>query len=232
MPMVNTMAMNKIKLCLFIIIAVAVLSITSSADENVGQWQFLFNGKNLDGWVQRNGTATYRVEDGAIVGRTGEGSANAFLCTEREFGDFELEFEVIVDHRLNSGVQIRSRSVADFKNFRVHGPQVEIASDHTAGFIYGEALDTGWLSTESSIEEAATIFVHDAWNHYRVIASGNNIKTWINGSPVDKLADNVSNMRTGFIGLQVHHIKQGTGPYEVRWRNLKIRELTSNNANQ
>ena len=30
----------------------------------------LFDGKTLDGWVQRNGTATYRVADGAIVGRT------------------------------------------------------------------------------------------------------------------------------------------------------------------
>ena len=27
---------------------------------------------------------------------------------------------------------------------------------------------------------------------------------------------------TGFIGLQVHGIKKGTGPYEVRWRNIKI----------
>ena len=30
---------------------------------------------------------------------------------------------------------------------------------------------------------------------------------------------------TGFIGLQVHGIKKGTGPYQVRWKNIKIREL-------
>lgn len=217
--------MKTIKSYVLLIITIAGFPMTGSAGETGGQWQLLFNGKNLDGWVQRNGTATYRVEDGVIIGKTGEGHANAFLCSVKEYGDFELEFEVSVDNNLNSGVQIRSRSESGFKNFRVHGPQVEIAADHTAGFIYGEALDTGWLSNEHSVEEASTVFNPGEWNHYRVIARGENIKTWINGTPVAKLTDDVSNMHAGFIGLQVHHIKQGTGPYEVRWRNLKIREL-------
>ena len=29
----------------------------------------------------------------------------------------------------------------------------------------------------------------------------------------------------GFIGLQVHGIPKGAGPYQVRWRNIRIREL-------
>ena len=29
----------------------------------------------------------------------------------------------------------------------------------------------------------------------------------------------------GIIGLQVHGIKPGSGPYEVRWRKLKIKPL-------
>ncbi len=28
-----------------------------------------------------------------------------------------------------------------------------------------------------------------------------------------------------FIGLQVHGIPKGEGPYQVRWRNVRIREL-------
>ena len=71
-------------------------------------WSNLFNGKNLDGFQQNNGTATYRVEDGAIVGKTNEGSPNSFLCTKKHYSDFELKFEVKVDNALNSGVQIRS----------------------------------------------------------------------------------------------------------------------------
>ncbi|MCH5377549.1 MAG: DUF1080 domain-containing protein, partial [Planctomycetes bacterium] len=45
-------------------------------------WRELFNGENLEGWVQKNGTATFRVEDAVIVGETAEGSPNSFLCTE------------------------------------------------------------------------------------------------------------------------------------------------------
>jgi len=217
--------MKIIRLCWSAAIAAAVLPVAPGAEEKADQWQILFDGENLNGWVQRNGTATYSVEDGAIVGRTSQGSPNSFLCTSEEYDDFELEFEVKVDPELNSGVQIRSRSVSDFKAFRVHGPQVEIATDHTAGFIYGEALDTGWLSNERSMEEARTAFKPGEWNHYRVIANGQVIKTWVNGVPVANLTDELSNLRKGFIGLQVHHIKEGTGPYEVRWRNLKIREL-------
>ena len=224
--------MRIVTLFLSVLIFAVALSIAPGAEEKVDQWQILFNGKNLNGWVQRNGTATYRVEDDAIVGKTSEGSPNSFLCTIKEYDDFELEFEVKVDPELNSGVQIRSRSVADFKAFRVHGPQVEIATDHTAGFVYGEALDTGWLSNERSIDEAPTAFKPGEWNHYRVIANGQGIKTWVNGVPVANLTDELSNLRKGFIGLQVHHIKEGTGPYEVRWRNLKIRELSSKKNTQ
>ena len=31
--------------------------------------------------------------------------------------------------------------------------------------------------------------------------------------------------KRGFIGLQVHGIAKGEGPYQVRWRNVRIREL-------
>ena len=86
----------------------------------------LFDGKTLDGWTQRNGKATYRVEDGAIVGRTAKNSPNSFLCSDKAYCDFELLFDVQVDPGLNSGVQIRSRSSKDYNNERVHGPQVEI----------------------------------------------------------------------------------------------------------
>jgi len=34
-------------------------------------------------------------------------------------------------------------------------------------------------------------------------------------------------MTKGFIGLQVHGIKRGTGPYEVRWRNIEIKDLSA-----
>jgi len=197
-----------------------------AAEPSEEGWVSLFDGKTLEGWVQRNGTATYRVEDGCIVGKTTEGSPNSFLCSEKDYTDFELKFEVKVDDQLNSGVQIRSESKPDFNNGRVHGPQVEIAINGTAGYIYGEALGTGWLSEDRSNAEANAAFKKGEWNVYRVLAVGKSIKTWVNDVPVADLVDEKSGKPCGFIGLQVHGIQKGTGPYAVRWRNLFLKDLS------
>ena len=208
-------------------LALVVISSAVFADDKPG-WVKLFDGKTLEGFEQKNGTATYSVEDGVILGKTSEGSPNSFLCTKKEYSDFELKFEVKVDDELNSGVQIRSASKPDKNNGRVHGPQVEIATNGTAGFIYGEALGTGWLSDEAGMAdpEKKAAFKKGEWNKYRVLAQGNSIKTWVNDVPIADLVDEKSGMSSGFIGLQVHGIKSGTGPYEVRWRNLELKELT------
>ena len=184
--------------------------------------------------MQRNGTATYRVTDGAIVGRTSEGSPNSFLATEQAYGDFELEFEVKVDDALNSGVQIRSRTrerptgeEPGKPAGRVFGPQVEIeASPGLAGYVYGEAMGRGWL-TPAARAVPHVHFRNGAWNRYRIVAKGPRIRTWINGEPIEDLTDMAAyaSHAEGFIGLQVHSIEPGTGPYEVAWRQLRLREL-------
>lgn len=185
-------------------------------------WVSLFDGKDLAGWTQRNGTATYRVENGVIIGKTAEGSPNSFLCTDQEYADFELAFEVNVDEGLNSGVQIRSLSKADFKNGRVHGPQVEIeSSPGESGYIYSEGTSRGWITKEQPIKDA---YSNGQWNRYIVRAKGNRIQTWVNGQAIADIRDSESSQK-GFLGLQVHGIKKDTGPFQVRWRDIRIREL-------
>jgi hypothetical protein len=56
-------------------------------------WVSLFNGKNLDGWTERNKSGSFQVEDGAIVGTATSDLGTTFLCTNEEYGDFDLEFE-------------------------------------------------------------------------------------------------------------------------------------------
>ncbi len=226
----------------------AVVALASVAfGQQQGQWISLFDGKTLNGWVQHNGTAKYEVKDGAIVGHTTEGSPNSFLCTVRQFGDFELEFEVKCDTGLNSGVQIRSRQKTagdvpqrpkgkkrrhNESEGRVFGPQVEIeASPGQAGYIYGEAIGLGWLSPEPRSDDPSvnshSFFKNDQWNHYRVIARGPHIQTFINGHKIADLTHEgiYKTHPKGFIGLQVHRIPKGKGPYQVAWRNIRIREL-------
>jgi hypothetical protein len=212
-----------------IYVVLAWISLSASlcgAQDKVG-FVDLFNGKTLEGWTQRNGTATYRVEDGAIVGTTAEGSPNSFLCTDQMFGDFELMFEVKVDSRLNSGVQIRSQTKNDDPKERVNGPQVEISTDGMAGYVYGEAAG-GWM-TPGKDRSAHSLFKEGEWNRYHIVAFGNKIETWLNGEPVSDLTHEgkFESHPRGFIGLQVHGIGRGQGPYEVRWRNVKLRNLDS-----
>jgi hypothetical protein len=221
---------------LVVLIAVCTLS-TASLAAGVSGWVNLFDGKSLNGWTQKNGTATYRAEDGMIIGKTTEGSPNSFLCTDTSYADFELEFDVKVDPGLNSGVQIRSKTKerAERKGKsneagRVCGPQVEIESSGTkgaeAGYVYGEATGLGWLTPPDKLKPHK-IFKDGEWNHYRVVAKGPRIQTWINGQPIEDIAHEgiYKDFPSGFIGLQVHGIKKGTGPFEVRWRNIRIEEL-------
>jgi type 1 glutamine amidotransferase len=191
-------------------------------ESTIGNWKSLFNGKDLTGWTQKNGTASYRVSDGAIVGKTASGSPNSFLCSDEEYADFELIFEVNCDPKLNSGVQVRSRSTAEFNNGRVHGPQVEIeGAPGESGYIYSEGTGRGWLSKTQPIKDA---YKNDQWNRYALRASGDRIQTWVNGRKIEDLNDGES-FKSGFIGLQVHSIKADEGPYEVRWRNIQVRPL-------
>ena len=195
-------------------------------------WKTLSDGKTLDGWIQKNGTATYRVEDGTIVGKTTPNSPNSFLCTKDDYGNFELEFEVkLLNNELNSGVQIRSQTKAPEagEEFgRVNGPQVEISASGAeggqAGYIYGEACG-GWMTANAEAKRSKA-FKDGEWNKYRVVAKGAQLQTWINGEPIEDLKDE-EKLKThpkGFIGLQVHGVGD-KGPFEVAWRNIRIKVL-------
>ena len=161
-------------------------------------WTPIFNGKDLSGWSQKNGLATYTVEDGTVVGRSAKNSPNSFLCSDRDFDDFELTFEVKVDPELNSGVQIRSKSLADVDNGRVHGPQVEIEGGEAhAEYVYGEATGRGWLSPHQLPTKAMK---NNEWNRFVIRAVGTRIQTWINGRQIEDISDPGSN-RLGCLGI-------------------------------
>lgn len=210
----------------------------SEKKEAGSDWIDLFDGTTLNGWVHLNGSHTYYVEDSAIVGRTVEGSPNSFLGTLQKFNDFELRLEVMVDSVTNSGIQIRTKIKPltvgeghDLRAGRVYGPQVEMQRNHrpgtpTTGLIYGEALGTGWLSSEEKIQNGHNYLVEGGWNELRIVAKGPRIRTWVNGHKVEDLVNEevYKTNPSGFIGLQMHGI-EGKGPYVMKWRNIKIRPL-------
>ncbi len=207
----------------------AALVVPAQADDQKKEgWTNLFNGKDLTGFTQNNGTATYEVKDGAILGTTVKGSPNSFLCTDKLYGDFELTFEVKVHNSLNSGVMIRSQTKGGTPEGRVNGPQVEIeasgANGAESGYIYGEACG-GWM-TPKELLKPHKHFKDGEWNKYRILAKGPRIQVWINDVQISDLVDEekFKAYPKGFIGLQVHGVGN-KGPFDVAWRHLKVREL-------
>ena len=193
----------------------------------------LFDGKTLNGWRPRGGTAAYTVENGEIVGRVQPYThrINTFLCTEKEYSDFilKLEFRVV---KGNSGVQFRSRgrpSELDPTKERIFGYQVEMCVDaKETGRIYDEGrrgyrngvifLDR---TPDDVLEAAHKDFVKDGWNKLTLRCVGPSIRTWINGHPVSDIVDRVDDK--GVFGLQIHVDPVG----EARWRNIRIKELNT-----
>jgi hypothetical protein len=229
----------------------AAILVGGSASAAVGDgvaWKPLFDGKTLDGWVQRGGKAKYTVENGTLVGTTVPKTPNSFLCTDRNYGDFILELEFKCDPKLNSGIQIRSNAYeketvvlingAKKKTMpadRVHGYQVEIDPDvergrMNSGGIYDEAR-RGWLDPISGDTKAAeafsvigrTCFKAGGWNRFRIQAVGDSIKVWLNDTPRADLVDAMT--QTGVIALQVHGIGKRTDKLQVSWRNIRIKDL-------
>ncbi len=186
-------------------------------------WEELFNGKDFSNFVQLNGEATYKIEDGQMVGISKLNTPNSFMATKKAYGDFILEFEVLVENGLNSGVQFRSLSLPEYRDGRVHGYQCEIETSPRkwAGGVYDEGR-RAWLYPLSRNEKGAQAFVPGQWNKYRIQAIGHNIDTWINGVQCANLVDDLT--AEGFIAFQVHGIgrKEQEGK-TVRWRDIKIK---------
>ena len=201
------------------LVALVLSPLLAGADEG---WVTLFDGKSTAAWIQRGGKAVYAIENGALVGRTVLGEKNSFLCPPQEYVDFVLEFEVWVDPKLNSGVQVRSESTPSYRNGVVHGYQVEIDPSERAwsGGIYDEQR-RGWLVNPKDEPAARKAFKVGEWNRYRVEAAGDRLRTWVNDIPVSDLVDGTT--RSGFIGFQVHQAKEAG--LAVKWRNIRLKEL-------
>ncbi|MCP4835259.1 MAG: DUF1080 domain-containing protein [Phycisphaera sp.] len=178
------------------------------------------SGGAPEGWSVVGGPVRFEFTtgpDGDLEIR-GSGTAprNAFLASDRAYGDFLVEFEVMIDRNGgNSGFQIRSAVERD----RMVGYQIEIDPSErswSAG-LYDEAR-RGWLATLQDMDTARDAFVPGKWNVIRILAVGPRIRTWINDVPAIDHLDFVD--RTGRFGFQVH-----SGKCDVRWRRIRIADL-------
>ena len=174
----------------------------------------LFNGKNLDGW-NIHGTELWYVENGILICESGPDKGYGYLSTEKFYDDFDLTVEFKQEANGNSGVFIRST----FEGNKVSGWQVEVAPPGSdTGGVY-ESYGRGWLIKPD--KEKDKVLKMGKWNKMRIRVVGNQIQSWLNGTSMISLEDEMIGKGKGSIALQIHD----GGGIKVRWRNLLVNEL-------
>ena len=179
----------------------------------------LFDGKTFQGW--EGNRQVFRIADGAIVGGSLKKplAHNEFLCTSKEYGDFELRLEFkILGKGANAGVQIRSKRVPN--HHEVAGYQADLADGYW-GALYDESR-RGSLVKAPPPEEVAKFLKPEEWNQYVIRCQRDRVQLWINGyKTADYTEKDPAIPRRGIIGLQIH----GGPPSEAWYRAIAIREL-------
>lgn len=207
----------------------ALASLPIRAEDTPEGFVSLFDGKSLEGW--EGDAKTFRVEGGAIVAGSLKERVphNDFLCTRREYGDFELRFEAkLMGEGNNAGVQFRSQRVPN--HFEVKGYQADMGAfgkDNVWGGLYDESRRNKFLATPDQ-KKLADIFRPGEWNQLRIRCEGPRIQIWVNElQTVDYTEAEAGIPRSGIIGLQIH----GGAPAEASYRKLAIRELGAKSVN-
>ena len=194
------------KLLLNITLILTTISLTAQ--------ESLFNGKNLDGW-NIHGTELWYVENGILICESGPDKGYGYLSTEKFYDDFDLTVEFKQEANGNSGVFIRST----FEGTKVSGWQVEVAPPGSdTGGVY-ESYGRGWLIKPD--KEKDKVLKMGKWNKMRIRVMGNQIQSWLNGTSMISLEDEMIGKGKGSIALQIHD----GGGIKVRWRNLLVNEL-------
>ena len=207
----------------------------------------LFNGKDLTGWrggdtfdhrkllampaEQRDAqiakwTASMKehwsVQNGELV-NDGKGS---YATTEKDYGDFELLLEYKTVALADSGIYLRGC------------PQVQIW-DYTEKAKFNLGADKGsgglWNNSPGAPGKDPLVLADKPfgeWNKVRVVMVGARVSVWLNDKLVvdHALLENYYDRKMpvppkGPIQLQTHG-------NEIRWRNLSVREIGSDEANK
>ncbi len=220
--------------------AVAICPVVFADQPTDSDVTVMYGGGDLTNWAGRKDL--WSAENGEIVGRTSDADpidGNTFLIWQ---GDPPANFELTAQFKIeggNSGIQYRSK-IVDKKKFVVGGYQADIDfSNKFAGILYEEkgrgilaqrgesvTIDGDGEKSKKRFAGASELAagIHPGkWNDFRVVADGNKLQHFINGTMTAEVIDQQGDKSSsdGVIALQIHR-----GPaMTVRFKNIKIRRL-------
>ncbi len=219
------MKISKSVLSFFVCLFAVLLFVTSCNEQNLKKsaadgFVEMFNGKDLTGWQT---TGNWIVQKGNIVtliprpGEEGWKRYDAYLTTDRKYGDFIIDLEFKFNKDGNSGVFLR---VGDLKDHVKSGFEVQIldtygkeeVGNHDCGGIIGAQGPS-----KNMVKPAGQ------WNRYIITVKGNNLKVVLNGEKIIDMDMSKSKyLRTrparGYISFQDE-------AQRIWYRNVRIKEL-------
>lgn len=209
---------------LVLAIIVSILDCVSGQERNES-FTLLFNGKNLEGWVNVNGAPeTYTVRDNRIVIT---GIPHGMLRTEKQYQNYILELEwKHTKEKGNAGLFIHSDDLPPVGKPFTRAIEIQIM-DGNSGDIFPiqGAQMTSWKLHPwgRSIASENRMKPYGQWNHYKVVSIDGTITLSVNGKEVNRGYN--SNPRKGYICLEA----EGS---EVHFRNIRIQELPGDSPHQ
>jgi len=197
--------------CLTVLVACLNLAAAQPEDEKP-EWTPLFNGKDLTGW-KAEGKASWKVEDGCIVGRQGPKGEAGDLFSEKEYENFELAVTFKMRWPGNSGVW-----------FRYQDPKVNYQADILD---YKDPVCfTGSLYCPGhpflALNEDKNLGNNDEWNTFLIRAQADRIVLILNDMVTADVSDRTS--AKGKVGFQVH-AGDDFKEMQITIEEAKIREL-------
>ena len=141
----------------------------------------LFDGHSFDGW-EGDTNRTWRIEGGALIGGSLAETVpqNDFLCTSREYKNFDLRLRVKLEGTgfVNAGVQFRSQRLKN-PAFEMTGYQADMGEGYWAS-LYDESRRNKTLAHTHAAIVQRLVKTGD-WNDYVIRCEGARIRLWLNG---------------------------------------------------
>jgi hypothetical protein len=207
-----------------ILLLIGVFCCTTTLQAAGEDFTPLFNGRNLDGWVNVNcAPETWTVRDGMIICT---GIPTGVLRTEKQYENYVLELEWRhMKKRGNAGLFIHSDPItAVGKPFTrsieiqiMDGNAGDMFSIHGATMTPDKPHPKGWVRSFPSEDRMNPT---GQWNHYRVESRNGTATLAVNGKIVTRGYH--LNPRKGYICLE----SEGS---EIHSRNIRIHELPGTN---
>jgi len=234
-----------------LIVASTQTLVSASPNEKLNEppagFTALFNGQDLTGWYgmasvspteiaamtpedrakkkaadTQDALKHWRVENGELV----NDGFGAYLATEKEYGDIELMIDYKTVPKADSGIYLRGT------------PQVQIW-DYTEEAKFGIGADKGsgglWNNSPGAPGKDPLVRADKPfgeWNRFLIRQLGARTTVYLNGQLVvdNAIMENLWDRQRplfpqGTIQLQTHG-------GEIRWRNIFVREIPAEEANQ